>query len=236
MTRLEQLYSQAVQIECDSVSPRVLNYHQNGRHCEVGLGISDPELTEYLFVSLNPGAHRGTDGSLGHAQDPIATAAHDPSMLQYLNEAFPHARNICKFIKAFAAERGTAYEQEAPKFGTTNLSFFYSKTSGQLGESFFVEIRESFPILREEVSVPKLKALIFSGVNWEHFFYSLYQAGSAITDFKQRDGKHTWMHSFRTALVTGNNSVIAFIVHLSATRGLTNESIVSLGRRFAQII
>jgi len=236
MTRLEQLYTDAVRIEAASTSPRILGYHQSGKHCEVGIGISDPALTEYLFVSLNPGAHRGTDGSLNHAQDPIATAKGHPTMVQYLAETFPHARNIRKFIKAFAAARGTTYEQEAPKFGTTNLSFFYSKTSGQLGESFFVEIRESFPVLREEVSVPKLKALIFSGVSWEHFFYSLYRPGSGLADFRQRDGKHTWMHSFRTTLVTGTESAVAFIVHLSATRGLTNESIASLGTRFAQIL
>jgi hypothetical protein len=233
---MEQLYTQAVQIEAQSVSPRILEYHQRGKHCEVGLGITDPDLTEYLFVSLNPGAHPGTDGSIAHPQDPIGTANDHPSMMQYLAETFPHARNVRKFIKAFAEQRGTTYEEEAPKFGTTNLSFFYSKTSGVLGESFFVEIRESFPILREEVSLPKIKALIFSGVNWEHFFYSLYQPASPLTDFQRRDGKHNWMHSFRTSLITGDHVVVAFIVHLSATRGLTNDSIASLGRGFAQIL
>jgi hypothetical protein len=236
MSRLEQLYSDAVRIETTSTSPRILGYHESGRHCEVGIGISDPELTEYLFVSLNPGAHRGTDGSINHAQDPIVTASAHPTMVQYLGETFPHARNIRKFIKAFATAQGTSFKQEAPKFGTTNLSFFYSKTSGQLGESFFVEIGESFPVLRAEVSVPRLKALIFSGVSWEHFFYSLYQPGSRLADFRQREGKHTWMHSFRTTLVTGTDSAVVFIVHLSATRGLTNESIASLGTRFAQIL
>jgi hypothetical protein len=198
----------------------------------MGLGITDPESTEYVFVSLNPGGNEVYD----IVQDPIKSSQEHPSIQAYLANKFPHARSLRKFISAFAQERASEFDDEVQKFGTTNLSYFYARTSGELGNSFFIEVKECLPLLLEELSLPHLKALIMAGVSRQDFFYALYQPGADIKDARHGGSNHEQMESFKTTLVTGANCLVAFIVHPSATRGLTNASIESLGKRFARLV
>lgn len=227
MNQIENLYKEAIKIEANSQSPRIQKLHNNGQQCEVGVGITDSNLTQYLFVCLNPGGN------------PALTAKRYTSMEQYLlAKEEKLARKMKILIDAFALKKNISPQQNAyPMFGTTNISFFHSEKSGDIGESFFIEVRESLPVLLQEIAIPKLKALIFSGKHLqEYFFYTLYKEGTELTDFKPQGSKLAEIRSFKTEIVTGAKVACAFITHLSATWGLSNNAINSIGNKLADVI
>jgi hypothetical protein len=225
MNRLENLYKEAIEIEAHSQSPRIQKLHKNGQQCEVGVGITDPNLTQYLFVCLNPGGN------------PVSPAKRYTSMEQYLLAQEERlARKMKILIDAFALKKNISPPQNAyPMFGTTNISFFHSRTTRHLDESFCVEAYESLPVLKREISIPKLKALIFSGVTYEYFFYNLYKAGTQITDYFGKDSTPK-IYSFKTQIVTGARVVCAFIRHLSGPPGLSDDAVKFFGRKLAELL
>jgi len=222
---LKTLYEKAIEIENHSKSPRIISLHSKGRFCQVGLGTYYPESTKFMFVSLNPGG----EYYLSEKQDAEKSSLEHLNFNQYLQYTFRYAVNMKKIISAFAAKKNISFDEAALQFGTTDLSFFHSKTSSELKESFFIEVKESLPILVEELSIPNLAALIFSGVPYEHFFFNLYKAGSDIKNYYYKNTIQDWIISFKTVLLNNREYHCIFTTHLSATVGLKDTTLHSIG-------
>lgn len=225
------LYQKAIEIENHSRSPRIISLHSKGKFCQVGLGTYYPESTKYMFISLNPGG----EYFLSEKQDAEKSALEHPNFNEYLQYTFRYAINMKKIISAFATNKNISLDDATLQFGTTDLSFFHSKTSSELKESFFVEVKESLPIFLEEISIPNLGVLIFSGVPFEHFFFNLYKTGSDIIDSFHKNTSQDWIISFRTTLINDRDYLCIFITHLSATRGLKDVSLQSIGNQFSKL-
>lgn len=230
--KLKVLYEKAIEIENHSKSPRIILLHSKGKFCQVGLGTYYPESTKYMFVSLNPGG----EYYLPEKQDAEKSSLEHPNFKQYLQFTFRYALNVRKIISVFANERKKSFDDTALQFGTTDLSFFHSKTSSELKESFYIEVQESLPILLEELSIPNLSALIFAGVPYEHFFFNLYKVGSEIINYSFNKTAQDWLISFKTTLINDRDYLCLFITHLSATRGLKDESLRSIGKQLSKLL
>jgi hypothetical protein len=228
--KLNALYKKAIEIEQCSKSPRLQLIHNQKLYCEVGLGTYYPESTKYMFISLNP----GSNSYLNEQQNPSEACSQHPTFAQYLDFRFRYAINMRKIITAFAETKGISYEESLVQFGTTDLSIFHSQNTSDLKESFFVEVKESLPILIEDLSISKLQALILSGVNYETFFYNLYKQGSPIIGHYYKNTKQDWVVSFRTTLINNREYDVYFITHISATRGMLDSSLYSIGHELAK--
>jgi hypothetical protein len=230
--KLKTLYEKAIEIENHSKSPRIITLHSEGKFCQVGLGTYYPESTKYMFVSLNPGG----EYYLSEKQDAEKSTLEHPNFNQYLHYTFRYAVNMKKIISAFATNKRISFDDVSLKFGTTDLSFFHSRTSSELKESFFIELKESLPIFLEEISIPNLESIIFSGVPFEHFFFNLYKTGSSIKEYSNQNTLQDWVISFKTTLINEREYQCVFITHLSATRGLKDDSLISIGNKLSKLL
>lgn len=230
--KLKTLYEKAIEIENHSKSPRIISLHSEGKFCQIGLGTYYPESTKYMFVSLNPGG----EYYLPEKQDAEKSSLEHPNFRDYLQYTFRYALNMKKVISAFAAGKNISFDDAVLKFGTINLSFYHSKTTSKLKESFFIEVKESLPIFLEEISIPSLEVLIFSGVPFEHFFFNLYKAGSDIKDYYYKNTIQDWIISFKSILLNNRRYHCIFTTHLSATIGLKDTTLSSIGNELSLLL
>lgn len=207
-SRYRRLYKQAASIRQASQSPRIRRIQQSGTTCDVCLGVTDPERTEYVFVGLNPGGNC-TGGTLPQTEG---------NMSDYVRQEYRYQQRVGNIIKAFAAGRSTEAAKLIPKFGAVNLSFYHGTIER---ESFDIEIVESRPVLLEELALPRLKTLIFTGRDLERYFYLLlWQPGAAIVDLPARKREALRQadpeaNAVRTTISTGQNVICVFTKHLS---------------------
>ncbi len=225
-------YHKAIDAEARSESPRIKLLHQQGKHCRVSLGVTDPDRTQHLFVSRNP----GQDLVQLDPQTILDSVEEGYDMARYVACSFPHARNIKKLIRAFSNKKNLAFEEVVNSFGVTNLSFFHSSNTEALGESFGIEVLESIEIVLEEMAALPLVTLLLSGVSHELFALTLYRKGAPVEDPFSIPGSRSWMYGFRTTIRTGQVVKCVFLTHLSATRGLSNDHLTTLGENLSQIV
>jgi hypothetical protein len=136
MNRYCELYRRAIDAESRSESPRIKSLHARGLHCRVSLGVTDERRTARLFISRNPGG----DYNQPQAQTTAERVQTGYDMANYIEESFPHARNLKSVIRAYADWKGIDFGTAARGFGLTNLSFFHSTNTERMKESFGVEI------------------------------------------------------------------------------------------------
>jgi|GEM_PF-4218284 len=232
MTRYEALYRKAIEVEGRSESPRIKLIHQNGQHCRVGLGVTDARRTVHLFISRNPGG----DFVQTAVQTIPESVEEDYSMARYVASSFPHACNLRKLILAYASRKNLGYEDVVNTFGVSNLSFFHSRNTGAMAESFGVEVIESLETVLEEIRDLPLATVLLSGISPDLYMLTLYKKGAPIQDRFSIPGSRSWITGFRTTIRTGQVVKCAFLTHLSATRGLGNDQLKILGENLAGII
>jgi hypothetical protein len=231
MNRYESLYARAIEAEAQSASPRIRALHERGRHCRVGLGITDERLTENLVVSRNPGGD-----FTQAAQQTVAESIDDCDMARYVALPLPHARNLRKVLGAYAETRVAAVEAVVNTFGVTNLSFFHSKDTASMAESFGIEVFESIETVIEEMRPLPLRTIPLSGVSYDLFALTLYQKGSPVTDHFALPGRRAWLEGFATTIRSGQRVKCVFLTHLSAPRGLADADMEALGTDLAEVL
>jgi hypothetical protein len=229
-SRYEHLYMRAAEIGLASRSPRIQRIQQGGTTCDVCLGVTDPERTEYVFVGLNRGG-KCTGGVLPETE---------LNMVEYVAQPHRYQKRVGNIIEAFAAGRSTEVTRIMPLFGAVNLSFYHGAIEHG---SFDIEVVESLPVILEELALPRLKALIFTGRELERYFYLLlWKAASAIVEMpagtveglRQADAAAS---AFRTTIATGQSVICVFTKHLSQRgRGLPAGFEKQLGLALAQAI
>lgn len=251
MRNLMELYSEAIEIEGKSQSPRIKELRKKGKHCKISLGIVDFSKTKYLFVLANPGVDKKEmdEYEFEYKQDVEKTVTEHRrkynSMKTYIeicsqpgDDCERLACRLKKFITAFNDKIGVD-TNEFNEFGVINTSIFHSRTTKELQESFalFVETAESFELIRENFFRPNLKMIVFSGVDPTYFFYRLYASGSKVTNLKKkiRIGRFHF-DPFWITQRAKREVLCIFTVHLTGTRGLSTDNIQEMAGKSAELL
>jgi hypothetical protein len=168
---------------------------------------------------------------------PQEAVAKSKSLKEYLSVyKFSYAQKLNKIIKSFANEKGITVDETILLFGTTDCSFFHSKTAYELEESFYIEVKECLPVLLAELSIRNLDTIIFSGVPQLYFFYNLYKPGSSIIKYGVNSpvGKHDKLIACNTTLINDRTYDVCFMPHLSGTWGWKDAELDSIGQQLAK--
>lgn len=224
--RYEQLCRQALEVEKGSRSPRIREMHAKGRHCRICLGVTDPRATRYVFVGLNPGAECTSE---------TPECAGQLSMQEYLDPVLqPHRYqiNVRLAIESFAQETGQRLSVAAPMFGAVNLSFLHSGSVGDRA-SFELEVADCADVIGEELRLPSLEVLLFTGRRCEALFKRTHwRPGAAMKSVSMKclldaDPRAT---GYRTTLASGLEATCVFTRHLSPRGPLPPSLPAALGR------
>lgn len=240
LEELAKLYRQAIEIEKESQSPRIMKLHDQTpkKYCKVSLGIVDSRKTKYLFVLANPGVAKTENEYSKRPLDnkELADNHFDKyrSMEIYMAQTEPLARKTGVYINEFS--KGMK-ENCTMSFGVTNVSMFHSKTIKELQGSFLIEVEESFQIVGEDFRLPQLQMLIFSGVDQPYFFHKLYRVGSEVNINEPDKIGRFHFDSLWTTLKTINQRILCiFTVHLSGTRGLSTDNIRKMAQKSVELL
>ena len=150
---IHDLYSDAYEIEAGSQSPRIQNLHDRGEGCKVSLGVTVPEQTKHIFVLYNPGGEVKTY-NLSDRREAIAGSIQEhetkyASMKNYMACDEKLARNLRKFIEAYAVKAGADFTDCVNDFGQVNTSFYPSPRMKDLPDlDCYLEAQESFSVMQ----------------------------------------------------------------------------------------
>ena len=201
--RYRALYQRALTIRDNSQSLRIRQ-----KPFRVCLGVTDPTVTEYVFVGLNPGGDDTREQSLPTTE---------LTMSDYVKEPPHYQRRVGEVICAFAKKGNLSTEDALPLFGAVNFGFYHSRSAPA---TLWLEVAECREILLEELALPKLKVLILTGRLCPDLFYlTLWKVG---TEVRELDTSACGLHDadpkariVATTLVTGSPAICVFTLHLS---------------------